>query len=742
MKKVLAMLLLALLLTAGAAGAEGNRLLEVGSDEYMRGLLAVGDELVAVYGDGLYTWREGEDAFTWREADLRLENPYQKDGEAAGLYEIAFFDDGGTLRGLRLLRDESGVFRGMQLFDAAFTEAGTVVAENAVELPLPGEIGDMEWFDIRQVVCREGVLYALGEGEEVTLCVIDPERPRDAAVERLQSWDNALAALPDGVLLATGANEEDGRLGLYRLGADGSREALCRVEAEAASIAADPVGGAVYAAMNGRVCPVDLQTGELGEAVAALPLGGDRAAVPAGGRFYAAAMEGGGVAVLDTRGRLDESAVLYISSGRGDEWIDRAVMRFAVEHHEVTPVLGYDSQNVLEAMMTQSANTDVYIMDLLYSTDYPALLERGYMLPLDGSEALAGLYGRFYPGVRSCVGRDGVPMALPVAVRGESMSVSEPLLEKLGLSLADVPEDWPGFLDFLEGDIRPRLDRLGENASFTYDDMTAGGFRFFLFQSILRDWVQANRAAGRVANYEDPRLARTLQKLDGMDFSAFGLREDEVEDGFGFDYGFGWSDSMAYLIQINNDFTPDNSFGTDGAPIALGFGGDLPGVYTLQLSCAFVNPYSERADAAVAFLEALAGDLPAGVEYALCPDLNEPLKRDDWERIEAQFQQSVANVEAELENARPAEKQALEETLEGMKREYDASLERTLWVIPEGRLERYRAIGDRLAVALPSWFDGNGEAWELMKQYMARMISAGEFLQAVNQKARMMEMEG
>ena len=734
MKRII-LLVLALALLALPALSEGNRLLEADGGQYLRALIACGDQLVLAGDDSLFTWREGEAGFTAWTPDLRLENPYRQD-EAAGLYDLALFDDAGTLRGLRLLRDGDYAFRAMQLFDLAFTDAGAVTAQNPVELALPGEIEAMDWFDLRKVVCREGVLYALGEGEDVLLCVIDPGRPNAAAVTPLRSWDNALTVGPDGVLLATGTNDGDGRLSLCRVGADGSLEAICRLEAEASTVAADPETGAVYAAMNGQACPVDLSTGELGEPFAALTLGGECAAVLPGGRWYAVAMAGG-VAVLDTRGHLDGDSVLHISTTQGDEWLNRAVMRFAVEHPEVTPVLGYDAGDPLEGMMTQSGDTDVYIMGLGYDGSYQALLERGFMLPLDGSAAIRALVERVYPGIRPCISRDGAPVALPVSVWGDCMAISAELLEKLGLSMADVPDSWPDFLDFMEAQLLPRLDQLGERDSFAYDDMTAGGFRYFLFQSILRDWAQANRAAGRVADWEDPRLVDTLEKLDGMDFAAYGLREDGDEDG----YGYGWSDDTRYLIQVNNGFTPDGEAGTDGVPVALGFGDDLPGVYALNLACAFVNPYSARVDTAVAFLEALADALPAQVEYALCPDLNEPLKRDDWQKVEAEFQQAVALWEAKLEAAGPAEKQELAESLERMKQDYDRNLERMIWLIPRDRLERYRAIGDRLTVALPTWFDSDGEAWELMEQYRSRLLSAREFLGEVNRKARMMELE-
>ena len=46
------------------------------------------------------------------------------------------------------------------------------------------------------------------------------------------------------------------------------------------------------------------------------------------------------------------------------------------------------------------------------------------------------------------------------------MGIGEGALAKLGLKLEDVPTDWPGFLDFLEQTVKPRLDRLGPCCEF------------------------------------------------------------------------------------------------------------------------------------------------------------------------------------------------------------------------------------------------------------------------------------
>ena len=78
-----------------------------------------------------------------------------------------------------------------------------------------------------------------------------------------------------------------------------------------------------------------------------------------------------------------------------------------------------------------------------------------------------------------------------------------------------------------------------------------------------------------------------------------------------------------------------------------------------------------------------------------------------------------------------------------MEESYDSYLKYDSWLIPEDQLTWYRANSDRLAVAAPSWFqkDTSGEAWQLMRQFFDGQMSAREFLNAVNQRARMMAME-
>jgi len=728
---ILAGLLLALSLLP-SAGAEG-RLLELDDEAYIRGMAGVGDGIYLAGEGMLYSWREGEDALTAWSVDSRLDNPY---AEQDPMYEFALYNGDGRLCGLRILYDDAYAARAIQLFDVTLSDGGTAEAANGRELALPEELRMLEWFNVRGVVCWQDRLYMLCEGDDALLCVIDPEKPRDASVEQLRTWQASLTASAEGPLLAyTLSDGMEYAQVLCRVGEDGTLDELCRLPGEVRGIAADPASEMIYGVSEGRVRAIDPDTGELGEAVAALSLEPTQAVVLSGGNLYAALLQNG-VAVADTRSRLDEDALLTISNGAWNDWLNREVQRFAMAHPETPPVMTQDAHNALEAMMTGNSEPDIYVLEARYDANYETLLERGFMLPLEEISAVRELYDSLYPGVQGALSRDGEVMAVPVGVYGSCMRMDDALLGKLGLSVEEVPGDWMGFMDYMERELQPRLNQLGENECFTYDGLTAEGFRFFLLQSILTDWVNASRAAGRVPDYGDARLAEALERLDAMDFTEFGLESTEDEG-----YGFGWSGDTRYLIQNDAEFTFGDSAGLRGVPLALGFGDDLPGVMALNLTAAFINPYSAHAEAAGTFLEALARDLPDAVRYALCPALNDPLQNPNWEKTQEELENWITDLEAQLESAEAADVQMLQEQLQEAKEALEQGREQEMWRIsPEG-LAQYRAMGDKLTVAMPSWFDRSGEAWELMQQYSARRISAREFLNGVNQKARMMELE-
>ena len=197
------------------------------------------------------------------------------------------------------------------------------------------------------------------------------------------------------------------------------------------------------------------------------------------------------------------------------------------------------------------------------------------------------------------------------------------------------------------------------------------------------------------------------------------------------------------LLQFTVPYGFEDS-GAGDTPLLLGFGDDLPGAMAFEATVAFVNPYSAHPEAALDLVEALLDGLPPQTQYMLCPDLSEPLVRPDYEQAKADGERLVVDCRDRLDTAGPKDRQALEAELAALEAE-QVEYERTgKWLIPPEKLAWYRAHGERACVAAPGCFekDATGEAWRLLDQYADGLLPAREFLAAVNQKARMMALEG
>lgn len=736
--KRLILLLTVILLLVPAAVAEGNRLLPLDGTDYIQNMFVGGDTLYVVSESKVYTWHEGDESLTaWETNEMEL--PTGDGGvEYLYLHEFRLYADADGLHGLRTGYDKDFQPESLRLYDMTLENGGIRPRETAA-LDLPDELRSD--FYPNAACVRDGLLVLSGEGENGScIAVIDMETPKKARVTQLPGYDCSLLPTRDGVLLAnddyTGG---EARMIVSRIEDDASLTEVCAIssQTQVRGVAANVETGALYAVMDGRVRPVDAATGEAGEAIGALPVQPDHAAM-LGGSYVA--VVSGDVAVLDTAGRLDEDAVLTIESGFYGDWLNKAAVAYSVEHPEITPVLGWDSYNMLDEMMTQSPDTDIYICSSFDGANYESILNRGFMMPLEGSEKLKAFAGRIYPNILKKLTHGGELVAVPVGLDGSGMGMSKAVLEKMGIALEDIPRDWPGFLDFLEDTVKPGLAALGEKDSFTYDGMYAKDLSAFLQRQMLNDFEQASSAAGVLPNYEDPRLVAAMERLEQIDFTEYGLPDKpEGEDGM----GYGWSSENHYLMMFDASYMFGDMMQTDCQTLPLGFGDDLPGVLSVQLSAAFVNPYSNHREQAVAFLESLVDRMPQELTYALCPDLTEPVRRPDADEQIAWFEQQIEQWQKQVDNAAPEDRQMMQEAMGNFTLDYEDYMQNQIWLVSAEKLEWYRSIAGDIAVATPSWFnkDTSGEAWQLMEQYSAGQLSAREFLAAVNKKARMMAME-
>ena len=398
MKKMIGTLALiaAVALVSCTAVAEGNRLLEAGMFESFAQLLWNGETLYAPSQNRMYTWQPGDEALTaWEDGMAIAESLLGQDSaEGMSFARYTLFLDNGSLRGLRLLYDDLGGLEGLAVCDICLEE-GMVRTANAVAVNAPRELLGRDFY-FTDVCGRDGTLFLLGEDENgALLCCVDMAASDKAHVEEVGGWGNGrLLSTAQGLLMAK-ENYDAECLTLSWVQEDGRlKPAFDLPMLNIYSLATSEKGNVIYAMDKGKVCPVNLDDGELGAPVSALPVTPDSSSATDGNRFYAANL-GSRVAILDVTSPLPEDSVLTM---RGLDWSEgfrEAMLQFIVEHPEQAVAVNDADvgQEVLEELLTQSSEPDIYIINNSYNASYDALLESGYMLPLDGSEVICGLIG-------------------------------------------------------------------------------------------------------------------------------------------------------------------------------------------------------------------------------------------------------------------------------------------------------------------------------------------------------------
>ena len=754
MKKVLALLTMLTLLLApmAALAAEGDAAIARGEEYSVMSAVPMGDTLVLVSYDKLYTYHIGDTDVKAYE----LQNAVPMDVESSFLSsnEIYYADDSG-LHVLTAIIENDGEHSTIQsgcICDVNFNDDGTATQTLAREVEWPEEMTEESGADtymnvLQNAVYSGGALYGSlygGSGDE--MWALDLETMKMQRIEI--GGDGMFSAYPDGrVFIAYNNYGVSGIQLLTYSVADGSAQKLGEVDSSlnAQGYAADAETGEIYVVSNGEICPLVLDGGKaaVGEGVNDMPIDvySNQPGMIWQGQYYVyCSYQATVIRNLHPTTQADVRLKVVDSS-----WLDAttdANFAYTNAHGNTSISVSHDYNEldkVVENMMNRAPDVDVYIVDMGYSS-YNALKERGFMAELDGSEKLTQCVAKMYPAIQESVQRDGRLVALPVDLSASCLGVNEKALEKLGLTLEDVPANWSDFLDFLINDLPGRWPSDG-SVTFTYDGMDVENVRWQLFYMIFEDYQNYVNATMDVPSYNTELLRSLMDKLDRVDFQALGLEEASDDESVG-GFSFGGDDGGTQLFEmgVNANLGP---YYTSSTPVLMSMDADTEPVFAVRLSVAFVNPFSEHVDEAIAFMETLADCVDESVWYNFDPDLNEPIANRYGEENLKNAQEYLANAQKRYDEAADADKQMLEEDLKSAQRWVEQA-EEDRWQVSQAKIDWYRAAAEHLAVAQGNWLyqDSSGEASELMQQYLNHQIDAGKFLEGVDKKVRMMQMEG
>ena len=750
MKKICILLAMLFAVTClPAMAAEGDAMLGLGDEEQLsfNYCFSQGDTLyLAGYSD-LYAYRVGDADLT----QYTFVSPEMGDG----FYEIATlpFADGDRLYALNLITDygENTQFAGANI---------TEIALQGDEVKF-GDSVDVDWSDMLEYyedstypirpdyilgAGGKAIVHYYSTNGDYMMAAVDLSTGALTQIDTLSSA-YLVTGYRDGMVLVEQysyeSNLQTAQLLAYDPG-DDSTQRLGEIQVSEYSplvgLAYDAASDILYCVKGGEICPVDLQAGEVGAGITDMPLAsyGSAAGSILEGGYYAYCSEGAAIRSLDISQQAQTR--LKISDSSWNDAVSNAYYRFSNAHGDINVVLSRDyseSENLVERMMNHDDDVDVYIVYSM-GADYDALYNRGYLMELDGSPKVAELAERMYPALREDLSTNGHLVALPISMNAWSLGVNEKALAAMGLKLEDVPDDWPGFLDFLAGLKDVAAD---SGIHLFYSGYTARDARNDLFNLIFDNYQQYVTHTEPQTGYNTELLRGLLEKLEQLDLVALGCLEDDASE----DEVFGMVDYNEDTVLLQT-YVGSNigNFYSDFTPVLMRMEPGAPNWLTLDTTVAIVNPYTKNPEAALAFIDEMVDSVPRSVLYCLDPTMNETIRGDmNQETLDEEVAQLEA-LRAEYETASAEDKQSLEQEIS----DHETNLEyfeNFLWEISPAEVAWYRSHDENLAIGRFSWLygaDGAGEATELIERYRDGQISAGEMLEGIDKKVQMMLLEG
>ena len=450
--------------------------------------------------------------------------------------------------------------------------------------------------------------------------------------------------------------------------------------------------------------------------------------------WYVFLDEEGNLLYQDTAAVRETSRLRILDLTGAD--LSELVQMFISENPEYLVIVNEgDNQNdVLTAMLNQSADFDAYILSL-GSNLYQALYNKGYLGDLGRSETLLAASEAFTKRILSRIREQDRLTAFPVGIQNTVLLLDVDGITALtGMNREELPTDWNSFLKLLwqigEDGL---LD--GSGRCLFESGLSADSFRINLLSMILQDallWLNADES--RLSALQ-AALTPVLQTLDRTDWLKLGLPEDDDDEDDPLD-----NDMSALLDWANPEITVMGlREGTEYWPLSLTAEGER--LVPQDVFVIVLNPWSTQSDGIIRFVETLYREMDIITRMELEPNLNDPVKNDRYnEEIETLralvpiYEEAIMNASAEEEA--DALKAELNEMLAYMN-QYEKN---GAWLVNDESISLYRTLENLFAIHGDEFWDEEMEN-TIFLQYADRLIGPDQFVRQLVSTLQMARME-
>ena len=584
------------------------------------------------------------------------------------------------------------------------------------------------WVQIDGCCVVDGVLCAEAYIGDMRLCLLPLDGSR-ATVTDACCWEGMVFPYDGGVMAVDEAWNNGTEYIFNRVDvSSGKITEIARFLPEdgyLASPAQEPGTNRILFVCNGYLTALDPATGEA-ERVASVPIdtqqrcGACAVILPCGA--YAA---GGynGVAIRQVVNRpAGESVELAVGRTFFAEPLDEAVLTFDRSHPNVT-VATVQASQIVERLLTRMEDIDIFVMHTVYGDDASVMdiLERGYALELD-SDVLSEYVGSMYPALQDAFTRNGHVTAVPLEARAMGLSVNPAALAALGLTMDDVPANWPDFLNFiasLKGN--GKVPVVG-----SWDVLNAVNP---LLERLLEDY-QLEIQAGRQSSWDTPQLRAALEALAAVDFGGLVEEARALESGW---------EGNPLLNNYDDVAVSGRTFSAryESYPLRLSVSADSPAVLPVQCAVAFVNPASRHTEEATALLEEAVGYVSHPERATMSPAFGQP------ERDEAAYRRAQEDIEDQIkrQQERVDAGDASAESQLANSLAFRQEMDNYYWIISKDTLDWYRAHDENVMLETGGELQEIGVS-NICIQAVMNGLDPEALIREIEKKAQMRRLEG
>ena len=409
----------------------------------------------------------------------------------------------------------------------------------------------------------------------------------------------------------------------------------------------------------------------------------------------------------------EENVLRIFGKGAAGDWDNPAF-------HEMMPdmeISGSDHFNAdkpaeLITTLLSGEAYDLYMVN--YSNvNVPEIIRKGYAHDLSGNPGISSAGENLYAFIREAVcdgdGLYAVPFEVQVSHWGYSPEVWEMIRNAWGKAL---PDDYPGFLDFIEWWTEEgQYDFPNIGLIRAFDNVKETLVRAMTLQVIDIDWHERKNLL--VESAEIDSLFERIEKLNPEDLRFHLVTEEGDESLYLFDPYYEWDELGVYAGELTYH------------PLPLRFGTGSGPVIPADLRVIFINSASGKKAEAECYAETFLKTLDDEESILLVDTDHAPVKNQYIER-------EIERIDALLEQLYPDG--------DGLYRDRIAELEwqkescmRDLWLIPEERIREYRELTPRMFVReyCPVYMSDDreeGYLYQIISKFSQGRMSSMEYL--------------